>query len=120
MVRRHHCRMCGRIFCYYCCNNYMVTKPGGRKERCCKACFNKPRVIVDNTDDSGSSANQEGSPGSLESPVSPVAGEVSKPPDDAAFDIITDEELCQVQESDSLHSESQMDRDSLDQSVTDL
>lgn len=120
MVRRHHCRMCGRIFCYYCCNNYMVTKPGGRKERCCKACFNKPRVIVDNTDDSGSSANQEGSPGSLESPVSPVAGEASKPPDDAAFDIITDEELCQVQESDSLHSESQMDRDSLDQSVTDL
>ncbi|XP_072185466.1 FYVE and coiled-coil domain-containing protein 1 isoform X4 [Excalfactoria chinensis] len=118
MVRRHHCRMCGRIFCYYCCNNYMVTKPGGRKERCCKACFNKPRVIVDNTDDSGSSANQEGSPGSLESPVSP--DEASKPPDDAAFDIITDEELSQVQESDSLHSESQMDRDSLDQSVTDL
>ncbi|KFO10964.1 FYVE and coiled-coil domain-containing protein 1, partial [Balearica regulorum gibbericeps] len=71
MVRRHHCRMCGRIFCYYCCNNYMVTKPGGKKERCCRACFNKPRVIVDNTDDSGSSANQEGSPASLESPVSP-------------------------------------------------
>ncbi|XP_068530709.1 FYVE and coiled-coil domain-containing protein 1 isoform X3 [Anas acuta] len=125
MVRRHHCRMCGRIFCYYCCNNYMVTKPGGKKERCCRACFSKPRVIVDNTDDSGSSVNQEGSPGSLESPLSPeerafVASEASKPPDDAAFDIITDEELCQVQESDSLHSESQMERDSLDQSVTDL
>lgn len=49
-----------------------------------------------------------------------VASEASKPPDDAAFDIITDEELCQVQESDSLHNESQMERDSLDQSVTDL
>ncbi|XP_030368788.1 FYVE and coiled-coil domain-containing protein 1 isoform X2 [Strigops habroptila] len=123
MVRRHHCRMCGRIFCYYCCNNYMVTKPGGKKERCCRACFNKPRVIVGSTDDSGSSANQEGSPASLESPVSPserAFGEASKPPDDAAFDIITDEELCQVQESDSLHSESQMEQDSLDQSVTDL
>ncbi|KAM9649151.1 FYVE and coiled-coil domain-containing protein 1 isoform 1-T3 [Morphnus guianensis] len=125
MVRRHHCRMCGRIFCYYCCNNYMVTKPGGKKERCCRACFNKPRVIVDSTDDSGSSANQEGSPASLESPVSPserafVASEASKPPDDAAFDIITDEELCQVQESDSLHNESQMEGESLDQSVTDL
>ncbi|XP_061231026.1 FYVE and coiled-coil domain-containing protein 1 isoform X2 [Neopsephotus bourkii] len=123
MVRRHHCRMCGRIFCYYCCNNYMVTKPGGKKERCCRACFNKPRVIVDSTDDSGSSANQEGSPASLESPVSPserAFGEASKPPDDAAFDIITDEELCQVQESDSLHSESQMEQDSLEQSVTDL
>ncbi|NWH34705.1 FYCO1 protein, partial [Chloropsis hardwickii] len=125
MVRRHHCRMCGRIFCYYCCNNYMVTKLGGKKERCCRACFNKPRVIVDSTDDSGSSANQEGSPASLESPVSPserafVASEASKPPDDAAFDIITDEELCQVQESESLHNENQMERDSLDQSVTDL
>ncbi|PKK32034.1 FYVE and coiled-coil domain containing 1, partial [Columba livia] len=125
MVRRHHCRMCGRIFCYYCCNNYMVTKPGGKKERCCRACFNKPRVIVDSTDDSGSSANQEGSPASLASPVSPserafVASEASKAPDDAAFDIITDEELCQVQESDSLHNESQMEGESLDQSVTDL
>ncbi|XP_074431310.1 FYVE and coiled-coil domain-containing protein 1 isoform X1 [Larus michahellis] len=125
MVRRHHCRMCGRIFCYYCCNNYMVTKPGGKKERCCRACFSKPRVIVDSTDDSGSSANQEGSPASLESPVSPseralVASEACKPLDDAAFDIITDEELCQVQESDSLHNESEMERDSLDQSVTDL
>ncbi|KAM9025162.1 FYVE and coiled-coil domain-containing protein 1 isoform 2-T5 [Ara ararauna] len=123
MVRRHHCRMCGRIFCYYCCNNYMVTKPGGKKERCCRACFNKPRVTVDSTDDSGSSATQEGSPASLESPVSPserAFGEASKPLDDAAFDIITDEELCQVQESDSLHSESQMEQDSLDQSVTDL
>ncbi|XP_071417413.1 FYVE and coiled-coil domain-containing protein 1 isoform X1 [Pithys albifrons albifrons] len=125
MVRRHHCRMCGRIFCYYCCNNYMVTKPGGKKERCCRACFSKPRVIVDSTDDSGSSANQEGSPASLESPVSPserafVASEASKPPDDAAFDIITDEELCQVQESESLHNESQMERVSLDQNMTDL
>ncbi|KFZ69417.1 FYVE and coiled-coil domain-containing protein 1 [Podiceps cristatus] len=125
MVRRHHCRMCGRIFCYYCCNNYMVTKPGGKKERCCRACFNKPRVTVDSTDDSGSSANQEGSPASLESPVSPserafVASEASKPPDDAAFDIITDEELCQVQESDSLHNEGQMEGESPDQSMTDL
>lgn len=49
-----------------------------------------------------------------------VGSEACKPPDDAAFDIITDEELCQVQESDSLHSDSQMERDSLDQSVTDL
>lgn len=48
-----------------------MTKLGGKKERCCRACFNKPRVIVDSADDSGSSANQEGSPASLESPVSP-------------------------------------------------
>ncbi|KFO92228.1 FYVE and coiled-coil domain-containing protein 1, partial [Buceros rhinoceros silvestris] len=125
MVRRHHCRMCGRIFCYYCCNYYVVTKPGGKKERCCRACFNKPRVVVDSTDDSGSSANQEGSPASLESPVSPserafVTSEASKPLDDAAFDIITDEELCQVQELDSLHNDSQMEADSLDRSVNSM
>ena len=23
-LRRHHCRRCLRIFCYYCCNNYIL------------------------------------------------------------------------------------------------
>ncbi|XP_031794380.1 FYVE and coiled-coil domain-containing protein 1, partial [Sarcophilus harrisii] len=41
MTRRHHCRICGRIFCYYCCNNYIMTKHSGKKERCCRACFRK-------------------------------------------------------------------------------
>ncbi|XP_065254750.1 FYVE and coiled-coil domain-containing protein 1 isoform X4 [Emys orbicularis] len=128
MMRRHHCRLCGRIFCYYCCNNYMMTKHSGKKERCCRACFNKPRVIVDYTDDFGSRASQEEPPALLNSPVSPTqegtggtfTNETSKPPDDAVFDIITDEELCQVQESDSVHNESQADVESLDQSDTDL
>uniref|UniRef100_A0A452HZK4 FYVE and coiled-coil domain-containing protein 1 n=1 Tax=Gopherus agassizii TaxID=38772 RepID=A0A452HZK4_9SAUR len=123
MMRRHHCRLCGRIFCYYCCNNYMMTKHSGKKERCCRACFNKPRVIVDYMDDSGSRASQEEPPALLNSAVSPtqeVTNETSKPPDDAVFDIITDEELCQVQESDSVHNESQAEVEYLDQSDTDL
>ncbi|EMP31586.1 FYVE and coiled-coil domain-containing protein 1, partial [Chelonia mydas] len=125
MMRRHHCRLCGRIFCYYCCNNYLLTKHSGKKERCCRACFNKPRVIVDYTDDSGSRASQEEPAALLNSPVSPtlevtVTNETSKPPDDVVFDIITDEELCQVQESDSIHNESQAEVESLDQSDTDL
>ncbi|XP_067417846.1 FYVE and coiled-coil domain-containing protein 1 isoform X4 [Emydura macquarii macquarii] len=125
MMRRHHCRLCGRIFCYYCCNNYMMTKHSGKKERCCRACFNKPRVIVDYTDDSGSHSSQEEPPALLNSPVCPTQGvtvtnETSTPPDDVVFDIITDEELCQVQESDSIHNENQAEVESLDQSVTDL
>ncbi|XP_067417845.1 FYVE and coiled-coil domain-containing protein 1 isoform X3 [Emydura macquarii macquarii] len=107
MMRRHHCRLCGRIFCYYCCNNYMMTKHSGKKERCCRACFNKPRVIVDYTDDSGSHSSQEEPPALLNSPVCPTQG-------------VTDEELCQVQESDSIHNENQAEVESLDQSVTDL
>ncbi|KYO43336.1 FYVE and coiled-coil domain-containing protein 1 isoform X1 [Alligator mississippiensis] len=122
MLRRHHCRICGRIFCYYCCNNYMMTK-SGKKERSCRTCFNKPRVVVDNAEGSGSPVNQGASP--LESPVSPnrrvtVTNEASKPQDDATFDIITDEELCQVQDSDSALNESQTEVESMDQSVTDL
>lgn len=34
-------RICGRIFCYYCCNNYVLSKHSGKKERCCRACFHK-------------------------------------------------------------------------------
>uniref|UniRef100_A0A8C0ISF5 FYVE and coiled-coil domain containing 1 n=1 Tax=Chelonoidis abingdonii TaxID=106734 RepID=A0A8C0ISF5_CHEAB len=113
MMRRHHCRLCGRIFCYYCCNNYMMTKHSGKKERCCRACFNKPRVIVDYTDDSGSRASQEEPPALLNSAVSPT----QEGTDDAVFDIITDEELCQVQDSDSVHNESQAEVESLDQSA---
>lgn len=49
-----------------------------------------------------------------------VTNEASKPQDDATFDIITDEELCQVQDSDSALNESQTEVESMDQSVTDL
>uniref|UniRef100_A0A8C8S773 FYVE and coiled-coil domain autophagy adaptor 1 n=1 Tax=Pelusios castaneus TaxID=367368 RepID=A0A8C8S773_9SAUR len=125
MMRRHHCRQCGRIFCYYCCNNYMMTKHSSKKERCCRACFNKPRVIVDYADDPGFCGSQGEPPALLNSPVFPTQGvtvtnETSIPPDDAVFDIITDEELCQVQESESIHNESQAEVESLNQSVTDL
>ncbi|XP_074844360.1 FYVE and coiled-coil domain-containing protein 1 isoform X2 [Carettochelys insculpta] len=107
MLRRHHCRLCGRIFCYYCCNNYVMTKHRGKKERCCRACFSKPRVIVDYTEDSGSHASQEEPSALLKSPAFPNQG-------------VTDEELCQVLESDPIHNESQAEVESLDQSMTDL
>ncbi|XP_051818176.1 FYVE and coiled-coil domain-containing protein 1 isoform X1 [Antechinus flavipes] len=58
MTRRHHCRICGRIFCYYCCNNYIMTKHSGKKERCCRACFRKYTEGASSPDSSGSVTSQ--------------------------------------------------------------
>lgn len=68
IVRRHHCRLCGRIFCYYCCNNYVVTKPSGKKERCCRACFQKFGEGSGSPDSSGSCTSQ-GEPSPMVSPA---------------------------------------------------
>ncbi|XP_033020977.1 FYVE and coiled-coil domain-containing protein 1 isoform X1 [Lacerta agilis] len=123
MNRRHHCRMCGRIFCYYCCNNYAMSKHTGNKERCCRACFKKASAV---SADSGSNASQEEPPSSLlASPLSLVhrvmlTNAASKPTDDAVFDIITDEEVGQIKEDNSVHNESQTEEESLDHGITDL
>lgn len=106
MVRRHHCRVCGRVFCYYCCNNYVLTKSSGKKERCCRACYRKLN-------------EGPGSPDSTGSGTSQGASTDCRPPDDAVFDIITDEELCQIQESGSSLPETPTETDSLDPNVAE-
>uniref|UniRef100_A0A8C2HXC4 FYVE and coiled-coil domain-containing protein 1 n=1 Tax=Cyprinus carpio TaxID=7962 RepID=A0A8C2HXC4_CYPCA len=45
-LRRHHCRLCGRIFCYYCRNNYVMTKTS-KKERCCRECYTQHNDVVE-------------------------------------------------------------------------
>uniref|UniRef100_A0A8C1VFD2 FYVE and coiled-coil domain-containing protein 1 n=1 Tax=Cyprinus carpio TaxID=7962 RepID=A0A8C1VFD2_CYPCA len=45
-LRRHHCRLCGRIFCYYCRNNYVMTK-NSKKERCCRECYTQHNDVVE-------------------------------------------------------------------------
>lgn len=40
-------RLCGRIFCYYCSNHYVMTKHSGKKERCCKDCYTQHSVVVE-------------------------------------------------------------------------
>lgn len=50
-------------------------------------------------------------------PSSPVAD--CRQPDDAVFDIITDEELCQIQESGSSLPATPTETDSLDPNVTE-
>uniref|UniRef100_A0A7N6A7K2 FYVE and coiled-coil domain-containing protein 1 n=1 Tax=Anabas testudineus TaxID=64144 RepID=A0A7N6A7K2_ANATE len=46
-LRRHHCRLCGRIFCYYCSNNFVMTKHSGKKERCCRDCYTQHNAVVE-------------------------------------------------------------------------
>lgn len=122
MVRRHHCRICGRIFCYYCCNNYAVSKHGGKKERCCRACFRKLSESP-GSPNSSSSGTSQGEPSPTRSPAQATGGQGAntdcRPPDDAAFDIITDEELCQIQESGSSLPETPTETDSLDPNVAE-
>ncbi|CAO2633013.1 FYVE and coiled-coil domain-containing protein 1, partial [Lemmus lemmus] len=126
IVRRHHCRLCGHIFCYYCCNNYVLTMPNGKKERCCRACFQKFGESPGSPGSSGSSTSH-GEPSPTVSPAKagPQAignqgtNSVCRPPDDVVFDIITDEELCQIQESGSSLTETPTETDSLDPNMTE-
>ncbi|ELU16347.1 hypothetical protein CAPTEDRAFT_170331, partial [Capitella teleta] len=37
--RKHHCRLCGKIFCHACSDNYVMTASSSRKERVCNACL---------------------------------------------------------------------------------
>ncbi|XP_047388401.1 FYVE and coiled-coil domain-containing protein 1 [Sciurus carolinensis] len=126
MVRRHHCRICGRIFCYYCCNNYVLIKHSGKKERCCRACFRKFSEGPGSPDSTGSGTSQgEPSPVLSPSQAGPQAigsqgtNSEFRPPDDAVFDIITDEELCQIQESGSSLPETPTETDSFDPNVAE-
>ncbi|XP_064643484.1 FYVE and coiled-coil domain-containing protein 1-like isoform X3 [Lineus longissimus] len=39
MLRKHHCRLCGRIYCHNCSNNWVLTTHTKGKSRVCNACF---------------------------------------------------------------------------------
>ncbi|CAN9500494.1 unnamed protein product [Ophioblennius macclurei] len=113
MLRRHHCRLCGRIFCYYCSNNFVMTKQSGKKERCCKDCYTQHSAVVERFIDA------ELSPSDLQPPppgVGPhpppepapykptprvTVSDPSQRSDDGAFDIITEEEVNGVYDSDA-------------------
>lgn len=38
-IRRHHCRLCGRIFCNSCSSNWLNTAACSRPVRTCRACY---------------------------------------------------------------------------------
>uniref|UniRef100_A0A8C1Z0T9 FYVE and coiled-coil domain-containing protein 1 n=1 Tax=Cyprinus carpio TaxID=7962 RepID=A0A8C1Z0T9_CYPCA len=102
-LRRHHCRLCGRIFCYYCSNNFVMTK-NSKKERCCRECYMQHNAVVERFTKAELNSSSENQP-------PPLANAVSQPPppyiptprvtvtdpgeklDDGVFDIITEEEV---------------------------
>ncbi|CAH2283492.1 FYVE and coiled-coil domain-containing 1 isoform X1 [Pelobates cultripes] len=101
--------LCGRIFCYYCCNNYVMTKHSGKKERCCQACYKKDEIS--NACDSGDSTQHEAPATAGKRGVT-----VTEESKDTVFDIITDEELDHVLNTTSLSE----DQNSLEQYTPDL
>uniref|UniRef100_A0A8C8I019 FYVE and coiled-coil domain-containing protein 1 n=1 Tax=Oncorhynchus tshawytscha TaxID=74940 RepID=A0A8C8I019_ONCTS len=111
-LRRHNCRLCGRVFCYYCSNNFVMTKHSGKKERCCRECYSQHSAVVERFTEGELSLSDTQPPPPSFGPHSPpepapykptprVKGEIAKS-DDAAYDIITQEEVNGTYDSDSL------------------
>ncbi|XP_061540321.1 FYVE and coiled-coil domain-containing protein 1 isoform X1 [Phycodurus eques] len=112
-LRRHHCRLCGRIFCYYCSNNYVMTKHSGKKERCCRDCFSQHSAVVERftaaelspsdpqPSPPGAGPHPTPEPAPYKSTPSVTVSDPSDKPDDGTFDIITEEEVNGVYDSDT-------------------
>lgn len=112
-LRRHHCRLCGRIFCYYCSNNYVMTKHSGKKERCCRDCYSQHSAVVERFTEAELSPSDAqppppeagAQPHPEPAPYKPTprvtVSEPSNRSDDGAFDIITEEEVNGVYDSDT-------------------
>ncbi|XP_054458582.1 FYVE and coiled-coil domain-containing protein 1 [Anoplopoma fimbria] len=113
-LRRHHCRLCGRIFCYYCSNNFVMTKHSGKKERCCRDCYTQHSVVVERFTEAELSPSdvQPPPPGAgpqpppEPAPYKPIprvtVSEPSNRSEDGAYDIITEEEVNGVYDSDTV------------------
>uniref|UniRef100_A0A672T516 FYVE and coiled-coil domain-containing protein 1 n=1 Tax=Sinocyclocheilus grahami TaxID=75366 RepID=A0A672T516_SINGR len=102
-LRRHHCRLCGRIFCYYCSNNFVMTK-NSKKERCCRDCYMQHNAVVERftkAELSSSSENQPQLHANASGLPPPPYIPTPRKPDDGAFDIITEEEVNETYDSDS-------------------
>uniref|UniRef100_A0A8C2PMF9 FYVE and coiled-coil domain-containing protein 1 n=1 Tax=Cyprinus carpio TaxID=7962 RepID=A0A8C2PMF9_CYPCA len=96
-LRRHHCRLCGRIFCYYCRNNYVMTKTS-KKERCCRECYTQHNDVVERFTKAELDSLSENQPPPHANAAVTDPGEKR---DDGSFDIITDEEVNEIYDSDS-------------------
>ncbi|XP_073331982.1 FYVE and coiled-coil domain-containing protein 1 [Pagrus major] len=112
-LRRHHCRLCGRIFCYYCSNNFVMTKHSGKKERCCRDCYTQHSAVVERFTEAELSPSDIQPPPPGAGPQPPPEPAPYKPTprvtvsdpsnrsDDGVFDIITEEEVNGVYDSDT-------------------
>ncbi|XP_067086634.1 FYVE and coiled-coil domain-containing protein 1 [Osmerus mordax] len=111
-LRRHHCRLCGRIFCYYCSNNFVTTKHSGKKERCCRECYTQHSAVVERFTQAELSPS-ETQPPPLEAgpqphpqpaPYKPTPRVTVSDPksDDGVYDIITEEDVNGIYDSDTM------------------
>ncbi|XP_062871723.1 FYVE and coiled-coil domain-containing protein 1 [Trichomycterus rosablanca] len=112
LLRKHHCRLCGRIFCYYCSNNFVTTKYGPKKERCCRECYSQHCAVAERlsgaevknpTNTKATAPHTASTPSPVNEPTPSVT--VSNPhvkQDDGVFDIITDEEVNGLYDSETL------------------
>ncbi|XP_027877131.1 FYVE and coiled-coil domain-containing protein 1 [Xiphophorus couchianus] len=105
-LRKYNCRLCGRPFCYYCCSNAVSTHQGGNRERCCSDCYNQHSAVVERHPQVEVTHNPPGSPFSRllqtgRSMAGVAGGDEGEKPDDAVFDIITEEEVSGVYDNDS-------------------
>ncbi|XP_070701222.1 FYVE and coiled-coil domain-containing protein 1 [Pempheris klunzingeri] len=106
-LRKYNCRLCGRPFCYYCCSNTVSTQQGGQRERCCRDCYNQHSAVVERHPQEEVTNSTPGTPFSrlLQAgrAVTSVSGaDEGDRLDDGVFDIITEEEVSGVYDSDSL------------------
>uniref|UniRef100_A0A669F4M8 FYVE and coiled-coil domain autophagy adaptor 1 n=1 Tax=Oreochromis niloticus TaxID=8128 RepID=A0A669F4M8_ORENI len=100
--RKYSCRLCGRPFCYYCCSNTVSTQQGGNRERCCKDCYNQHSAVVERHPQEEVAHSTPGTPFRrlLQAGLAVTGG--GDKLDDGVFDIITDEEVSGVYDSESL------------------
>ncbi|KAI5608819.1 FYVE and coiled-coil domain-containing protein 1-like isoform X2 [Silurus asotus] len=101
-IHRYTCKLCGRPFCYSCCSNTVSSQQGGARERCCKDCYTRHGEAEELGSPSRGSYSPLCSTPTRASMPSVTVAPQSFRPDDAAFDIITDEEVNCVYEGDSL------------------
>ncbi|CAL8279637.1 unnamed protein product [Lota lota] len=101
-LRKYTCRLCGRPFCYYCCSNTVSTLQAGgiagNRERCCRHCYNQHSAVVERHPQEQDTTAPHAPFSALPQPGDRAAAGG----DDGVFDIITEEEVSGVYDSDSL------------------
>ncbi|KAM9832660.1 LOW QUALITY PROTEIN: FYVE and coiled-coil domain-containing protein 1 [Neosynchiropus ocellatus] len=112
-MRRHHCRLCGRIFCYSCCGNYVLLNSSAKKERCCKDCYAQHSAVVERLAEADLSSSdmsesflsdaslQQSPEPAPDKPTPRVPVSDCSRSDDGTYDIITEEEVNGVYDSDA-------------------
>ncbi|XP_072296934.1 FYVE and coiled-coil domain-containing protein 1 [Eucyclogobius newberryi] len=108
-LRKYTCRLCGRPFCYYCCSNSVSTQQGGPKERCCLDCYGQHSAVIERHPQD-EPLNYSSTPATQLSRLLQVGraatslvtgADSAEKQEDGVFDIITEEEVSGVYDSDS-------------------